>query len=135
MSRRPAFKSHLQEDFRRPFWNEVVRFVVNLPRLARILLCAVLALATTFAVSPLVDYLYLSYMYTPETTVVPSLVSAGAGIVAYFFGWWLIIGPAGDAPPVRPAAFIYLCFGILMLALIIVLSVMGLSSANSTTLV
>jgi hypothetical protein len=131
MSRRPG----RLENFRRPLWNEIARWVVNLPRLVRILLAAVFALSATLAVFPLVDYLYLSYMFTPDTRLLPSLVSAGAGVVMYLVGWWLIVGSVGTVQPSRPAVFWYVCAGVLLMLLVIVLSAFGLFSAADAMVV
>jgi hypothetical protein len=109
--------------------------VVNLPRLVRILLAAVFALSATLAVFPLVDYLYLSYMFTPDTRLLPSFVSAGIGVVTYLLGWWLIVGAAGSTPPSRPAVFWYVCVGVFLMLLVIVLSAFGLFSAANSMVV
>ncbi len=130
MSHPPIEKSRLSE-FHRPLWYDVGKWVVHLPRLARIVVDALFALAVTFAVSPLVDYIYLSYMYTDETRILPSLVSAGAGIIMYIMGWWLIIGNAGQTPPVRRGVVWFMIVGLAAVILIIALAAIGWTSATA----
>ena len=125
-------KSRLSE-YRKPLTLEFVQWCLRLPRLLRIIVVAIFALAFTLAVSPLVDYLYLRYFFTEETRVLPSLVTAGIGIAFYVLGWWLLIGTVGETRPARPAVLLYVTVGILSLCLVIVLAVSGFSDAVAPT--
>ena len=123
-------KSRLCE-YRRPLLLEFVQWCLHLPRLVRIIAVAVFALAFTLAVSPLVDYIYLSYLFTEETRVLPSLVTAAIGVAFYILGWWLLIGSVGETRPARPAVLVYVMVGILALCLVMVLAVSGFSDATA----
>ncbi len=123
-------KSRLSE-YRRPFLLEFVQWCLGLPRLVRIIAVAIFTLAFTLAVSPLVDYIYLVYLFTEQTRVLPSLVSAAIGVGFYVLGWWLLIGSVGEPRPARPAVLVYVTVGILALCLVIVLAVTGFSDAVS----
>jgi len=126
-------KSRLSE-YQRSLWLEIVNGFLKLPRLARIILVAVFALTVTLALSPLVDYVYIRYMFTEQTRLLPSLVSAGAGIAMYLLGWWLVIGSVNARPSARPAILVYLIFGIFAVCLVLILGLMGLSSATAPTI-
>ncbi|MEO8608982.1 MAG: hypothetical protein ABI690_13925 [Chloroflexota bacterium] len=121
-------KSRLSE-YRKPLTLEFVQWCLRLPRLVRIIVVAIFALAFTLAVSPAVDYAYLAYMFTEETRVLPSLVSAAIGIAFYVLGWWLMIGTVGETRPARPAVLVYVLVGIIALCLVIVLALSGYSEA------
>jgi hypothetical protein len=121
-------KSRLSE-YRRPLLLNFVRWCLRLPRLVRIIAVAIFSLAFTLAVSPVVDYTYLSYFFTEETRVLPSLVTMAIGVVFYVLGWWLLIGNVGETRPARPAVLVYVTVGILTLCLVIVLAVTGYSDA------
>lgn len=129
MSRRPAYKSRLNE-YQKPLWVEFARWILGLQRIIRLVIVFVGALAVTSAFSPLVDYLYLSYMFTLETRVLPSLVSAVIGLVMFFFGWWLLVGSAGGTPAVRRGVVWYVIVAIGALIWVVVLSAFGISSAT-----
>jgi hypothetical protein len=123
-------KSRLSE-YRRPLWLEPVQWCLRLPRLVRIVVVAVFALAVTLALSPLVDYLYLTYFYTVETRILPSLVTSGIGVIVYILGWWLLVGIVGETRPARPAILVYVTVGIIALCLVIFLAVSGYSNATA----
>jgi hypothetical protein len=120
-------------DFHRPFWQEAIHWLLKLPRMVRITMVGLFALAITLSLSPLVDYVYLSYMFTEETRVLPSLVSAAIGVTAYILGWWLMIGTVGELPPPRRLVLIYVLVGIFALSLVIVLTINGFSTATAPT--
>jgi hypothetical protein len=126
-------KSRLSE-YDKPVWLDVVSSLLKLPRLARIILAAVFALSMTLVVSPLVDNVYIRFMFTEQTRLLPSLVSTAAGIAMYVFGWWLIVGSSDVKPPARFAVLVYLILGILAVGLVVVLGLMGLSSATAPTI-
>jgi hypothetical protein len=129
MSRRPAYKSRLS-DYHKPLWVEFARWVVSLHRGIRIVMVFICALAVTSALSPLVDYLYLSYMYSLETRVLPSLVSIAVAVITFFFGWWMLVGTAGDTPVVRRGVVWYVIVGVAAVIWVVVLSAFGISSAT-----
>ncbi|HVU09981.1 MAG TPA: hypothetical protein VHD90_01835 [Phototrophicaceae bacterium] len=108
-----------------PFSLRVVNRVLRLPRLSRIILAVLFALAVTLAVTPIIDGIYLNSFFDESTRVAPSLVSTALGIVFYFIGWRLIVGYAGEEPSARPAVFFYVIGGILLVILVVVLVVFG----------
>jgi hypothetical protein len=117
--------------YHQPLWLDVINRLLKLPRFARIVIAGIFALATTLALSPLVDYVYLSYMYTEESRLLPSLVSAGAGLGMYLIGWWLYVGGVDQLPPARRALLLYVMVGIFIAVLVIILALAGLSSAST----
>lgn len=96
-----------------------------LPRIWRIALVSLFALAVTLAVTPIVDNFYVDNFFSMDTRLLPSLFSVGLGIATYAVGWRLLIGMVGDAPQPRKATLWYLIFGIVMLALVLVLAGVG----------
>jgi hypothetical protein len=121
------------EAFHKPLWQDITIRIFKLPRIVRIIIVAVFALSVTLIVSPLVDYIYLSAMYTPETTVLPSVISAIAGLGMYIFGWLLVIGTVGETPPTRRWVLLYVILGIIAVLLAIVLALNGVSTAIEPT--
>jgi hypothetical protein len=117
--------------YHQPLWLDVINRLLKLPRFARIVVAGIFALATTLALSPLVDYVYLSYMYTEESRLLPSLVSTGAGLGMYLIGWWLYVGGVDQLPPARRALLLYVMVGVFIVALVIILALAGLSSAST----
>ena len=108
----------------------LIQWIVLLPRLTRIVLAAVFALALTLAITPIVDDFYLANLYDFSTRVAPSLVSTGIGLVFYFVGWRLIIGYAGETPSTRTAILWYFILGVLACVVVIVLVVLGAVSGT-----
>jgi hypothetical protein len=96
-----------------------------LPRIWRIALVSLFALAVTLAVTPIVDNFYVNNFFSMDTRLLPSLFSVGLGIVTYAVGWRLLIGMVGDAPQPRKATLWYLTFGIVMLVLVLILAGVG----------
>lgn len=96
-----------------------------LPRIWRIALVSLFALAVTLAVTPIVDNFYVDNFFSMDTRLLPSLFSVGLGFVVYAVGWRLLIGMVGDAPQPRKATTWYLIFGIAMLALVLILAGVG----------
>ena len=109
-----------------------IQRIVRLPRLARILIIALFALAVTLSLSPLVDYIYSTYFFSMETRVVPSLISAGFGLIMYLIGWWLMVGTIGERPAARTALLWYLGTGILAIVVVSILVLRGVSLMNFT---
>ncbi len=104
--------------------------ILRLPRLTRIVLAAVFALALTLAVTPIIDGIYLSRWYDPSTSELPSLISTVLGVIFYVVGWRLIIGFAGETPATRTATFWYIVIGALACILVIFLVVIGAISGT-----
>lgn len=99
--------------------------IARLPRLTRIIMVMSFAIALTFLLMPLVDRIYLTQFFNPLTTVIPALISAGAGLLMYLLGWWLLVGTVGDTPPMRRATLLYVLAGIAILIMLLVLFVIG----------
>ena len=111
----------------------VVRRILHLPRPARMALVALFGLAATFAIFPLVDSIYLRYMFTVQTRSIPSFVSVGAGLGMYVLGWRLVVGTVGEEQAVRPAVLWYCALGFALILLIVILALFGYSSATAPT--
>jgi hypothetical protein len=108
-----------------PFSLRLVNRVIGLPRLSRIALAVLFALAVTLAITPIVDSIYINSFFNESTRMAPALVSTLFGIAFYFLGWRLIIGFAGEQPQARPAVFFYIVFGALMVLLVLMLFIFG----------
>ena len=104
--------------------------IIRLPRLTRIIMAAVFALALTLVITPIVDGIYLSNFYDPGTREAPALISTALGVVFYLLGWRLIIGFAGDVPPANRAVLWYLGVGVLACVLVVGLVVFGAISGT-----
>ncbi len=98
--------------------SKVVGRILALPRVMKMLIAGIMALATTLAVSPIVDEIYIRFFYTRSTIIAPSLVSAGIGFVMYSIGWQLIVGTIGEQPDNQPSILGYLLIGLLALTLV-----------------
>jgi hypothetical protein len=104
--------------------------VIQLPRIARILLAALFALAVTLAFSPLVDLIYDRYFFNRNTLIVPALVTATFGLIMYMIGWWLMVGTVGERPAVRAALVWYFGIGVLAVVVVVYLIASGVSLLN-----
>lgn len=140
MSRRTASKKHQMQAaspplnvVREPVSLRLVRGVLKLPRPVRILLVAVFALAVTFALSPVIDAVYLRYFFSETTRILPSLVAAAAGLVMYALGWVVMIGTVGETPPERILVLWYSGLGLLVVALVIIMLAAGWISGLAPT--
>ncbi len=107
--------------------------LVNQPRLRRILLTALIALMITLVVSPLVDIVYLRFLFTPESVIVPSLVTATVGLMVYFVGWQLLVGASGSVLSVTIKTWLYLLAGLVATVIVIILLIQGLIILNQPT--
>lgn len=105
-------------------------WIARWPRLVRILIVALFALAVTLALSPLVDYLYDRFFFSMQTREVPSLVSASFGLLMYLLGWWLMVGTVGEKPEARAALLWYIGTGVAALLFVVFLLVRGVSLVN-----
>lgn len=104
--------------------------VVQMPRLVRILLSALFALAVTLAFSPLIDYIYDRYFFDIHTLIAPALVTATFGLVMYMLGWWLMVGTVGERPAARPGVVWYFGIGVLAVIVVAYLLASGVSLLN-----
>lgn len=99
--------------------------LLALPRFTRILLAGFIALAATLLIFPVVDDLYIRFLFTWETRILPSLVSATIGLLVYMLGWQLIVGGAGETLPARAAVLWYVVGGLVVSTLVAVLLLYG----------
>jgi len=93
-----------------------IRYLLQLPRSARLALTAVFALAVTLVMALLV--FYESIFYTNSLLNVLMLVCVGFGMAMYVAGWQLYIGPVGETPPARLAVLWYVGLGALAIFLV-----------------
>ena len=107
-----------------------VDWIIRLPRLTRIVLAGVFALAITLVITPLVDGFYIANLYDLDTREAPALFSTALGVVFYLLGWRLIIGFAGEAPSANRAVVWYLTTGIAACLLVVVLVIFGAISGT-----
>jgi hypothetical protein len=112
----------------------LVRRVLKLPRSVRIFIAAVFAQAVTFALSPVIDEIYLRYFFNESTRIVPSLVAAAAGLLMYALGWLLMVGTVHEPLPERGAVLWYCLVGLLAIALVTAMLVTGWTSGNTPTM-
>ncbi len=107
----------------------MIRWTFQLSRIGRILVCAVIALAATLTIRPLIDLIYLNNFYDPATVIVPAWIATAVGIAVYALGWRLVVGIAGETPqPSRFAAY-YLVLGAGLIVYVLALTVYGLLTA------
>lgn len=116
-----------------PAHEQLVTQILSLPRIGRIGVAALFALAVALAVTPITDMIYLRYLYTQDSALTPALVSAGFGLAMYFVGWQLIIGPVDEIPPARMVILWYVGVGALAILLVIVWIITGIASGNAPT--
>lgn len=112
-------------------YERLLNWFLALPRIIRIILAAIFALATTLALSPIVDKIYVDYFFTEQTRILPSLISTGFGLVMYVTGWMLFIGTVGDDPPPRFAVLWYFVLGWFAILLALLWFVQGITSVNT----
>ncbi|PJF26192.1 MAG: hypothetical protein CUN53_08950 [Phototrophicales bacterium] len=128
MTKKPAAPAARQTLLSR--WIDgMVRRTLRFSRIGRILVCAVIALATTVTIRPLIDLVYLDYFYDPGTVIVPAWIATAVGIAVYAVGWRLVVGMAGEVPQPNRAAVYYLVVGVGLIVYIVVLTVHGLITA------
>lgn len=111
----------------------MVEQVLQMPRITRILISAVFALATTLALSPIVDEIYLRFFLDDSTVWLPALISVSCGLVMYVAGWRLIVGTVGETNQADRAAMIYFSAGFLAI-LVVILWVVRLILIGSASL-
>lgn len=107
-----------------------IRRILGWSRPVRIVIATIFALATTTAVFPIVDSVYLANFFSDETRILPSFVAVGVGIIMYVVGWWLVVGTRGDLPPERIAVVIYFFCGVVVTIFVLLLIMNGYSVAT-----
>lgn len=112
------------------FSERTIARLVHLPRVTRIALAAVFALALTLAITPIVDRVYMDNFYDPTTRGVPAMISTALGLVFYVVGWRVIIGYVGETPPARRSVFWYAAIGVASCILVILLVIIGAISGT-----
>ncbi len=90
---------------------------LRLPRLTRIIIVALIAVAT----ASLLDRLYPGSYYTDARNLT-FMLSVGGGVIAYIIGWYLLIGFGGEENPVRRGLGIYLFTGAAFIVIVLVLT-------------
>jgi hypothetical protein len=100
-------------------------WMLGLPRLGRIVLAAVFAIALTLVLTPIIDLAYLRFLYSPQTVMLPALVSVGFGLLMYTLGWWLVVSGADDGSPMYGAITWYALLGVATVVLALVLLIVG----------
>ena len=113
-----------------PLVTFLIRKILGLPRLLRIVIISIFALALTAVVFPAVDFAYMEHFFSENTKILPSFVSTGVGIIMYGVGWWLLVGMRGEQRPERIGVFFYVLAGILIIAFVVYLIINGYSTAN-----
>jgi hypothetical protein len=119
-------KTDVAPESKQGIFSRLIDRVLSLPRLARIVLIAVFSLSVALLLSPLVDYVYLTAMFTYETRILPAIVTAAAGFGMYIAGWYLIVGYAGEKSRSRIAVLIYCLAGVSAFLGVIGLLISGL---------
>ena len=117
----------------RPVWMRFAGWFTRRSRLVRIVVAALFGFSVTMLVSPVVDSFYLRYLFSPDTRVVPSLVSTTAGVIMYILGWRLTLSAeVAVSPPLREIAW-YLLVGSAAFSLVVVLLVGGVVTGTAPT--
>lgn len=108
----------------------MIRRLLGLPRLVRILLVAMSSLSVVLAIFALVDRIYIQYLLTPETVILPSFVSVGLGLGMYVWGWILLVGQRGKRLPPAKWLGLYLLISVFCIVINIGLIVQGISMTD-----
>jgi hypothetical protein len=109
--------------------DSVIRRVFRLSRAGRILVCAMIALAATLTIRPLIDLIYLDNFYDPSTVIVPAWIATAVGIAVYVIGWRLVVGMVGETPTPSRAGAYYLMLGAGLIVYVAALTAHGLLTA------
>lgn len=110
--------------------DRLVSRIVHLPRVIRVLIVGIFALAVTLAVSPLVDVIYDRYFFSTDTLMAPALVTAFLGLGMYLIGWWLIVGTVGETPPAHIRVLWYFGVGTGAVVIVTMLIILGIRLLN-----
>jgi len=108
----------------------MVGYILAWPRLARVLLVIATVLLWVMALFPLVDTVYVSYFFTPETIILPSLAMATLGLFVYVWGWLAVVGMVGERPEPALSARLFIATGLLLLLINMGLILQGLAMTN-----
>jgi hypothetical protein len=122
--RHKAMKNQMrhEEKVKRRVPVRIMQRLLDLPRLLRILLVAVLALFTTLAISPVVDEVYIRYFFTMldgtitfvDARAIPYIITSTFGLIMYLAGWQLVVRTTvGEKGTVNRAVMWYFCIGLL----------------------
>lgn len=120
----------IYEKSQTPRWGRLVNSILSLPRITRILVVGIFALAATLAVSPLVDFIYDRYFFARDTVMAPALVTTVLGLTMYLIGWWLVVGTVGEKPDVRRMVLWYFGLGFAAVITVAVLIAVGIRLLN-----
>lgn len=99
--------------------------LVHLPRIARIAIAVLFAVATTLLLTPLIDGIYVQRFFDFNTRMLPAVISTVIGIVIYFVGWVIYVGYAGEETRARRAVFWYFFYGTVVILAIVLLLITG----------
>jgi hypothetical protein len=115
-----------------------VHMLLSLPRLVRLIITGVFAFAVTLGLTPIIDYIYLSYIYSDTTEFerafhasAPAFIEISLGLLMYVLGWFILIGTRGETPPARPAVLWYFGIGTFAVILIFLWLIQGMSSSST----
>lgn len=114
----------------RDFLAGIVTRFLQLPRLVRVLLVALIALSWVAFIFSLVDRIYFDYFFDANTRAVPAYVTAGIGLAIYLFGWYWLVGTVGMKHRLksRPIAGLYLLLGLFVFSTDVFLIIYGIAS-------
>lgn len=97
------------------FWEQIT----SMNRLLRLLMVVIFSMTTVLATSPLIDTLYLQLFFTPETRILPSLISMGFGLMMYMWGWIYLVGSSGQPIMISRGLKWYVYIGILTIIIVL----------------
>ena len=103
MARKPKGKTKTERWYVRPLMT-----VLTMPRVIRMIIAIIPALAAVFLVQPVVDTLYLRFFFTTETRMIPALILAAVAVAMYFAGWVFVVGIPGEEPKITRGLIWYL---------------------------
>ncbi|MDX2140451.1 MAG: hypothetical protein SF123_20375 [Chloroflexota bacterium] len=106
----------------------LVEQALALSRGWRMFMVVVFALSFVLLITPVVDNLYVTYMFNLETRILPSIVSVVFGIAIYALGWRLLIGYIDETPKPYAITLWYILGGLACVGLALILMLIGLYS-------
>lgn len=114
---------------REPIVRLLILKLLAWPRIARIALVTLFALAVALVISLVL--FYDSIFYAQGLLSVLAVVALVFGLADYLVGWHLIVGTVGEVLPVRRAIIWYLAIGLLSI-IVIVLWILQLLTIGTT---
>lgn len=114
-TRRKMPKSKQPDTSLPTFWEQIT----TMNRLLRLLVVVIFSMTTVLATSPLIDTLYLQLFFTPETRILPSLISMGFGLMMYMWGWIYLVGSSGQPIMISRGLKWYVYIGILTIIIVL----------------